>query len=200
MVSDRFLDELRNMVRNIMGMEFSHGYPHIVRVEKYAEIIVDMEGLNVDWDLLRISILLHDIGRIMGEPHAYYSALIARGILEEKGFSKDFIDKVMNAILTHSYSYTRKHGVKPETVEAKVLSDADKIDALGVIGFSRVIAYSTLNNRSLRDTIKHIDDKLLNLDKLLYFESSRRIAAEKKTVLKNIRDLLEDELKILNID
>lgn len=194
---ESFLQELRSLVRNALGDEFAHGYPHIVRVEKYAEVIVEMEGIDVDWFLLRTSILLHDIGRILGEPHAYYSSIIARGLLEEKGFDRGFIDRVVNAILVHSYSYTRRHNVKPKTIEAMVLSDADKLDALGVIGFSRVISYSTLHGRSLKDSIKHIDEKLLGLRNLLYFEASRRIAEEKTKILLEVRNLLESELKQL---
>ncbi len=196
---ERIINDIRTRVKDLMGNDFSHGYPHVLRVLKYANIIIRGERLVVDKILLEISILLHDVGRIIGEPHAYYSAIIARGLLEEYGFQREFIDKVVNAILSHSYSYRHRYGVEPETVEAKILSDADKLDALGVIGFARVAAFSVYHNRGLKEMIKHIDEKLLNLDKLLYFETSRRIASRKKKILYNIRILLEEELKDLGI-
>lgn len=187
------LEEIEEIVKKIMGKEFAHGYPHVERVMRYAGKIVEQEGINVNWELLTIGILLHDIGRVIGEPHAYYSSVIARGILSSMGYSQELISKVENMILYHSFSYSREHGIKPETIEAHVLSDADKLDALGTIGVLRVAYYSCINRRGLGETIRHFDEKILRLKDILYFESSRRMAEELTRRVKLFRDWLIDE-------
>lgn len=167
---------LRSMARRILGEGFGHGYPHVMRVLRIAMDITKHVDANVDPFLLEIAILLHDVGRIIGEPHAYYSALIARTILEEWGADREFIDKVVNAILYHSYSYARKHNIAPLTEEAKILSDADKLDALGIVGFLRVFHYSWEHGRGVEDTIRHFYEKIYNLPKLMHYDYTRRLA------------------------
>ena len=190
---DNRLEKLEEIVKKIMGNEFAHGYPHVERVMRYANKIIEMEEITVDRELLTIGILLHDVGRIVGEPHAYYSSIIARGLLASMGYSQEFIRRVENIILYHSFSYSRKHGIKPETIEAHVLSDADKLDALGTIGVLRVAYYSCIHGRSLGETIRHFDEKILRLKDILYFESSRRMAEELTRRVKLFRDWLIDE-------
>lgn len=161
-----------------MGNDFGHGYPHVVRVRRLSWDIVRNIGVEVDSLLLDTSILLHDIGRVIGEPHAYYSALIARALLQEHGLDRDFIEKVVNAILYHSFSYAKKHGVKAMTVEAKILSDADKLDALGMVGFLRVFHYGWVQGRSIEDSIKHFYEKIFKLPNLMHFDYTREKARE----------------------
>ncbi len=183
-----------------MDTSFDHGLPHVDRVKSYAHLIVRGEGISVNEELLLAGIYLHDTGRILGEPHAQYSALIARSLLLELGYPDDFIEKVVNMILYHSYSYAWSHGVKPLTVEAKVLSDADKLDALGVTGFARVIAYSARMNRGIEETINHIYTKLYNLKPLLHYETSRRLADELTEALRYTTNRLIDELSLLGFN
>ncbi len=198
------IERIRSYAERIMDNSFDHGFPHVLRVKSYAYMIVEGEGLSVDDELLLVGIYLHDIGRRVGEPHAYYSAILAKLVLSLLGYSQCFIEKAINMILSHSYSYSRKHGIKPLTVEARVLSDADKLDALGVIGFTRVIYYSARKGRSIEETIKHIYDKLYSLDKLLYYNTSRKIAGQLMGSLKKTTDELIKELESLgfkiNID
>lgn len=187
---------LQNLSKQIMGDDFSHGYPHILRVRKWAQRIVEEEelGNKIDGFILEASILLHDIGRVIGEPHAYYSAIFTEGILRWYGVDQLTINKIKNAILYHSYSYSRKNNIKPEIVEAYILSDADKLDALGIIGFLRVFHYSWQNNRSLKDTLNHFYEKILNLKKLMYFEYSRKKAEELTDRILQLLDMLSNEL------
>ena len=151
------------LVKKVLGNNFAHGYPHVERVYRIAWDIVKHEKLNIDPLVLDLSIYLHDIGRVLGEPHAYYSAIFARSYLLEYNVDTNVIEKVTNAILYHSFSYARKHGVKPICEEAKVLSDADKLDALGVVGFLRVFHYSWENGRTLEETINPVSYTHLTL-------------------------------------
>ena len=188
------LARLEDLVSKAMGNDFSHGYPHIVRVRSIAWDIVDHIGIDIDGVLLDVSILLHDLGRLIGEPHAYYSALFAKSLLQEHGLDKEFIDKVVNAILYHSYNYSRRYGIKPLTEEAKILSDADKLDALGVVGFLRVFHYSWLNGRSFNETIKHFYEKIFNLYKLMHYPYTRAKAIELTNITKETLNRLLSEI------
>jgi len=181
------VEKVKDLVRRVLGNSFSHGYPHIERVHRIAWDIVDHEGLEIDPLVLDLAVYLHDIGRVIGEPHAYYSALFAKAYLIEHGIENNVIDKVVNAILYHSFSYARRHGVKPLCEEAKVLSDADKLDALGIVGFLRVFHYSWENGRGFRETIDHFYEKILRLKDLMHY----RYSMERATILTNrVRDLL----------
>lgn len=183
----RIIEEL---VKTLLGCDFDHGYPHVKRVLKWAERIVLEENLNVDQELLKTAILLHDVGRIIGEPHAYYSSLVAEELLKELNLEPSFIGKVVNAIQYHSFSYSREHAVKPGSVEALVLSDADKLDALGVVGFIRVFLYSCRHKRTFEETLKHFDEKIFRLNNEMAFQYSRlkasQLAEETRSLLNKL--------------
>lgn len=199
-MSSNITKDLEVLVKKVLGNDFGHGYPHVLRVWKWAYKIVEGEGLNIDEELLDTAVLLHDIGRAIGEPHAYYSAVLAKGILTDKGYSSGFIDKVVNAILYHSFSYSRKHGIKPLTEEAKILSDADKLDALGIIGFLRVFHFSWQHDRDLKYTIQHFYDKIFKLGDLMHYRYSKEKATELINVTRNILNELIKVYEELGID
>jgi len=186
------VEELKEMVVHTLGTRLDHGYPHVERVWRLAYEITDSTGVDVDYCVLDFSVLLHDIGRAVGEPHAYFSALIAKSLLLERGFREDFVDKVVNSILYHSYSYVKQHGVKPVCEEAKILSDADKLDALGTIGFIRVFLYDPY--RDLKDVLKHINEKILKLPDLMHYDYTKRKAYELRDRLVKMTGWLLEEI------
>ncbi|MFN4046417.1 MAG: HD domain-containing protein, partial [Acidilobaceae archaeon] len=174
---------LHRIAKNLMGEDAAHGWPHIERVIAWSNRIVNAEGLDVDPELLLASILLHDIGRALGgekEHHAVKSAKIGELILEKLEYNRNFIEDCKKAILAHSYTLN----VEPETLEAKVLSDADKLDAMGAIGIARVFHTGALNARSFEDSVAHLKTKILNLRELLYFNYSRNVAASLESKVK----------------
>ena len=191
------IDVLEYLVRNIMGDDESHGYPHVLRVRKLALWIASKCKCNVDYEVLELASILHDIGRISPESknlnHALVSAKIAEAILGLMGYPKDKMSKVVNAIASHSYSLN----VEPRSMEAKILSDADKLDALGAMGIARVFMYSGKHNRSLKDTIKHIKSKIINLPKLMYTDIAREEALRRVNFVKKFLEELERELKLI---
>lgn len=185
--------EARELARSVLGGSFSHGYPHVERVMRYAEAISSSVG-RVDRVLLGVAVYLHDVGRPLGEPHAYYSSLIARGFLEGRGCDKELVKLVVNAIEYHSYSYARARRVEPLSVEAKILSDADKLDALGVVGLLRAFEYGYKSGRRLEETLAHFDEKLFKLKELMHFEISKRAAERLDDRLKVVVAWLKEEL------
>lgn len=194
------VEEAERVVEKILGNGFAHGYPHIARVRKTAWRIVRAEELPVDPLVLDLAVILHDSGRVLGDPHALYSAYFAEGFLRSKGLCEEKLSLVVNAILYHSYSYATEHGVKPLSVEAKVLSDADKLDALGVVGFLRVFLHGQERGRSLKDSLRHFDEKIFRLKCLMHFEYSRRLAEKLEERARILLSWLGEELADNNTD
>ncbi len=172
----------------------SHDMGHVNRVVKLARFIAEREGANLD--IVTKAAELHDVARDKPN-HATESAKIAREILEDEGYDRDFIEAVAHAIEAHSFS----SGVKPKTIEAKVLSDADKLDAIGAIGIARAFLFSGESGRSIEDTLRHFEEKLLKLKDLMYTSVGRKIAEERHRFLKAFyeRIMLELELKDLEV-
>lgn len=124
-----------------------HDFRHVLRVYRIAERLAEKEG--ADLPIVRAAALLHDSrgsapGKDGGERagHHITSAEFAGEVLAEKGWQPEKIKAVQHCILAHRY---RGGEYKPETLEAKVLFDADKLDVLGAIGAARTIAYAALD-------------------------------------------------------
>lgn len=152
----------------------AHGWPHVIRVSRWASRIVEAERLDVDLEILALGVILHDIARnlSLGEHHAIESARLAKLILETLGYEDHVKQRVEHIILAHSYSL----GLRAETIEAMVLSDADKLDALGAIGIARVFHTGALMRRSFEESIEHFKEKILKLKDMLYFDYSKKVA------------------------
>lgn len=119
----------------------AHDREHIYRVLGNALEIAGAEK-NVDRDVLIAACLLHDIGR--GEQrrdpslcHAEVGSEKAGVFLLEQGFSREFAQRVADCILTHRFRKNRP----PESPEAKILFDADKLDVTGAIGIARTLMF-----------------------------------------------------------
>ncbi len=120
----------------------SHRWDHVQRVLALAEHLAREEG--ADLDVVRVAALLHDIGRAEEARtkgavcHAEFGAKLAREILARHGFSQAFIEAVGQAIETHRFRSAKQ----PKTLEARVLFDADKLDALGAVGIARAFLFA----------------------------------------------------------
>ena len=184
--------ELVGLARSLMGGDPAHGWPHVVRVAGLARRIAREEDLDLDWRVLDAAILLHDTGRFVeGEHHAVASARLARLVLPGLGYGHGEVEAVAHAILAHSYSL----GVEATTAEARVLSDADKLDALGAVGIARVFHTGCQLGRGFEDSLKHFHEKILRLPSLLYYEASRRIAGERIRIIELFLEAAGRELR-----
>lgn len=119
----------------------AHDAQHIYRV-LYNALEIAKEEENVDHDVLIAACLLHDIGRReqFADPnlcHAAVGSEKAGEFLLQKGFSEDFAKKVAHCIATHRF----RKSYQPQTIEAKILFDADKLDVTGAIGIARTLQY-----------------------------------------------------------
>ncbi|MEB3851074.1 MAG: HD domain-containing protein [Desulfurococcales archaeon] len=179
------LEWLEDRARALMGGDPAHGWPHVLRVARWASRIIEGEGVEPRWRILYPALLLHDVGRAVGGGghHAVESARVARGLLEG-ALSPGELEGVVHAILAHSYSL----GVRAESLEAMILSDADKLDALGAVGVARVFHTGCQLGRGFEDSVGHFREKILRLPSLMYLETSRRAA---EALASRVRSYLE---------
>lgn len=117
----------------------AHDIDHVRRVYKLALKIASFYP-EVNYEVLIPAVLLHDIGRreedldLSGNTdHAIIGAVKAREILERMGIRMEIIEEIQKAIVTHRY----RSGQRPSSLEAAILYDADKLDAIGAVGIAR---------------------------------------------------------------
>ena len=74
-------------------------------------------------------------------------------------------------------------GKAPDTLEGKVVQDADRLDAMGAIGVARTFAYGGEHGRPMADSVGHFYDKLLRLNALMNTETGREMALQRHAFL-----------------
>ncbi len=119
----------------------AHDKEHIYRV-LYNALEIAKEENGVNYDVLIAACLLHDIGRKeqFEDPalcHAIVGADKAYRFLIDHGFDAEFSQKVKHCIRTHRF----RKAMQPESIEAKILFDADKLDVTGALGIARTLMY-----------------------------------------------------------
>lgn len=120
----------------------AHDKAHVYRVLYTAVEIASAEE-GVDMDALITACLLHDIGRKeqFEDPlkcHAQVGAEKAKRFLLGNGFDEAFADKVGHCIASHRF----RNDAQPQSIEAKILFDADKLDVTGAVGIARTLLYN----------------------------------------------------------
>ncbi|MBU3946736.1 MAG: HD domain-containing protein [Proteobacteria bacterium] len=136
-------DHLRKKaVKFFEGAKTSHDWEHTLRVCSLCERIGPAE--NADMEVLIAAALLHDIGRAEQDAslgavcHAEKGAEMAEPIIKELFLSQSRKENIIHCIRSHRF----RGKCMPETTEAKVLFDADKIDAIGAVGVARAFLFA----------------------------------------------------------
>lgn len=120
----------------------SHDWEHTERVYNLCMHIAKKE--NADVEILKLAAILHDIGRpeqdrLNGKIcHAEKGAILAREILEKHNVEKNKIDRIVHCIESHRF----RNNKVPQSKEAKILFDADKLDAIGATGIGRAFLFA----------------------------------------------------------
>jgi uncharacterized protein len=194
------------------GADAVHDFDHVLRVYKMAERLGPAE--NADMEIVRAAALLHDAqGSTPGGDerlsHHLASAAFAADILTAEGWPLERIEAVQHCIRAHRYRDDRE---PPETIEAKVLFDADKLDVLGAIGVARVVGYALLagqpiiaepSEQFLKTGVKLPGEphsayheylfKLRNIKDRLFTASARKLAVERHAYLTQYFEQLKGE-------
>ena len=181
-------------VKAVLPASGAHGFDHTLLVVSLCETLGAREG--ADMAVLIPAAIFHDIARPIeeeaGVPHEEEGARMAAAYLESVGYPADRIAGIVHAVRAHRYSA----GIDPETLEARVLSDADNLDAMGAVGIARTFMQSGEQGRGIGDAIDHVHEKLLNLKDRMHTESAREIAGERHAFLLAFLADLEDEMHL----
>lgn len=186
----------------------SHDLAHLQRVWKNVVSIQREEG--GDLELLAAATLLHDAVHVekdspLRSQASRLAAEHARGVLGARGWLAARIDDVAHAIEAHSFSA----GITPETVEARILQDADRLDAIGLIGVARCFYTAGRLGSALYDphdptaahrakddarfALDHFEAKLLTLASGFRTPAGSRLAAARHEKLREFqRGFLEE--------
>ncbi|HZO71106.1 MAG TPA: HD domain-containing protein [Ktedonobacteraceae bacterium] len=135
-------DEVRE--RFMQVDDLAHGWEHVSRVYTLAQYIAEREGAKRF--ICAMAALMHDLGRAAVQDgtshHADLSMTLATDILNRYQVAPQVQKDILHAIIAHSFS----RGVEPETLEAGVVRDADRLDALGAIGIMRWAITATMRH------------------------------------------------------
>ncbi len=220
---DKNLEKIKEIVEK-ESSDSGHNFDHVMRVYNLAMKIAEKESEEIDLEVLQIATLLHDIGgsKEMNDPtgktdHAVESAKMAEPILTQMGYEPEKIKHIQDCIISHRY----KTENKPETIEAKILFDADKLDAIGAIGLARSFVWvgtrnahifkkvnideyikenlgGSINGR-IQDKTKHspqieYEIKLKFLIDKLYTKTAKEICKDRAKFFKDFLDRMEKEI------
>ena len=205
----KVLDSLEDEIKKRMGNDPAHDFKHIMRVYKNAQKICKKEKANEK--LVLSAALLHDVVSYpksdkRSKKSSIESAKKSKQILKKYNFSKEEIIIISDAIHDHSFSQNKI----PETLEGKILQDADRLDALGAIGIARVFATGGLLKRPFYNiddpfckrripddktwTVDHFFQKLLKLESLMNTKSGKTEAKKRTRILKEYLNQLKQEI------
>lgn len=128
--------------RHFEGARGSHAWDHTLRVLRLCERIGPVEG--ADMLVLRMAALLHDIGRSDQDRsggrlcHARQGAAMARPIAARLPLDRNRRENLIHCIAAHRF----RTAPAPRSLEARVLFDADKLDAIGAVGVARAFLFA----------------------------------------------------------
>ncbi|HXX78412.1 MAG TPA: HD domain-containing protein [Ktedonobacteraceae bacterium] len=191
--------------------DLAHGWEHIQRVYKLGSFLAEQE--QADAFIVGMSALMHDMGHLSDEQtnhHAKLSLMMAQELLAAYQVSSDMQQSILHAIEAHSFSL----GVEPRTLEAKIVRDADRLDALGAIGILRWAITGAVRNKGETQTyhpddpfgewhtlddrrymLDHFFTKLLKLEDTMTTHAGRVIARQRTAFMHAYLDEFRNELE-----
>lgn len=194
--------------RHYEGADAIHDFDHVLRVLALAERLARAEG--ADLEITRTAALLHDVARGRGDrmliDHAQAGAKLARDLLAGQPAEK--VEAVVHAIAAHRF----RTDPAPQTLEAMVVHDADKLDAIGAIGVARAFAYGghegqrlwadtppdyeeSLSNRHEHTPVHEYHYKLRKIRARLLTVSAQQVAEERHEFMVAYFERLEREVR-----
>lgn len=193
------------------GMSGDHGVDHVMNVYYNAIHLAKIE--NADLEVVKAGVLLHDIGRkeeheAKGKvSHAIIGAAKAQKILQDLGCDAEFIEKVRLCVLRHS---NRHNEDNPETLEEKIVYDADKLDAIGAVGIGRVFMMAGKIGARIHNPVPDLSDgaayssedtafreyemKLKHIRDRMYTDEGKRLAESRHEFMETFFNELNDEV------
>ncbi len=170
------------------GNSGGHDAQHTMRVYRNALLIAEKEP-GADPEIVALAALLHD-----ADDHKLFETkdfANARAFLASQGIAPDRAEAVIRAV--DSVSFSRNRGRRPDTLEGKIVQDADRLDAIGAVGIARTFAFGGEHGRSLDSSIGHFYEKLLLLKDEMNTDAARGIAQERHAYMEGFLKEYEKE-------
>lgn len=170
------------------GNSGGHDAAHSLRVYRTALLIAESEE-GCDVEIVALAALLHD-----ADDHKLFHTennANARSFLNAQKVAPEKIERVCDAI--NAVSFSQNRGRRPETLEGRIVQDADRLNALGAIGVARTFAYGGEHGRSLDESVAHFHEKLLLLKDELNTETARKLAEPRHAFLEQFLEEYEKE-------
>ena len=180
------IQEIESLVRDKHDTLQGHDYSHILAVTHYSIEIARRIPDPVDPFVMLCGALFHDIGRVgtqTGRLHGLRGAAIADEYLRAIGIAAETREKIVRIVVRH----TETSMLPPETVEEKVVFDADDLDRLGLMGMLRGMMVGAVN-LSMEDIIENRLQKRKKDYERLHFQASRELG----------RELYDETLKLID--
>ncbi|KAH8881570.1 HD domain-containing protein [Thozetella sp. PMI_491] len=199
---DPLVNTVTAYVKDYMSnYDASHSYDHIERVVAVAKRIYAESPAEpaLDAKAILLSALLHDVGDRKYLKPGEDAATMVTTVLLAHGASPELAERVQTICLGVSYSSEVKDPARVKALiqthpELAVVQDADRIDAIGAVGLGRMFTFGgAKTNRSMADTMDHLDEKLLRLESMIKTEAGRKIAKERTERLLLFKQWWKDE-------
>ncbi len=193
------LTQVHALVRERMsGQSAGHGIDHVLRVQRIAKQLQQSEG----GDLLTIELaaLLHDIGDAKFHDGVERSGEFAIEILRSFDLPDDLVQHV--AKICDQISFRKAVSVSELSLEARIVQDADRLEALGAIGIVRTIEYGATRGQPFFDAdepsatsgVKHFYDKLFRLRERLNTATAKQLAMKRESFMQTFLEQYFEEL------
>lgn len=192
-----------------------HGFDHIERVYKIASDLGNQENANLE--VVALAALLHDVDdyKLFGQENANL-LMNAKRIMSECGVAEELQKQVCCVIENMGYSKALK-GIRPQTLEGKIVSDADMLDAIGANGIVRCMAFALARcdtpifnpevwpdtnisaddykktNRKSDNFINHFFEKLLKLKNMMMTDAGKKAALKKHKLMVDFLEAFFEE-------
>jgi uncharacterized protein len=199
-MNNELLGASLQFIKDIFANDFSgHDYYHSVRVLNLATNICNAE--KGDLEIVQMAAILHDVDdyKLFDSTGLCTNAI---KFMQSNGFSDDLVKSICNIISSISYKGTDT--IIPDTLEGRIVQDADRLDAIGAIGIARTFAYGGSKNRNIYDpedkpnetinfeeyknsngsSINHFYEKLLKLKELMNTETGKKLAENRHEYMK----------------
>lgn len=198
-------DKIRQFVTEEMKHDNSgHGLMHALRVTDNACRIAEAEGGNLH--IIITAALMHDCAdhKLFADINAQINKI--KTLLENCGYQQTDIAHILYII--QNISYNKGKNAELSTLEAMIVRDADRLDALGAIGIIRTIEYGSSKGRPFysctdlwdeNTTLNHFYDKLFKLKGLIHTETARKMADERDKFMHSFIEQFYREIGVSNI-
>ncbi len=183
-MDQRLIEEAKAYVLRLFEKDRGgHDAAHTLRVYRNALWIARREGA-CDREAVALAALLHDAD----DPKLFQTENFAnaRAFLTSRGVAPERIDFICSIIA--SVSFSKNKNTPPESREAGICRDADRLDAMGAVGIARTFAFGGAHGRSMEDSVRHFREKLLLLKDGLCTAAAREIGESRHAFLKAFLD------------